>query len=86
MWLQEKACQDLDKRDSSEESGEEELSKEQLEEKHAEATKHKDSGNTHVKKQEWNKAIACYSEAIKLFPYDAIFYANRALCHLKIDK
>lgn len=42
-------------------------------------------GNNFVKKQKWKEAIQCYSRAIKCFPYDAIFYANRALCYLKTD-
>lgn len=39
-----------------------------------------------VQQKKWDNAIGCYSEAIKIFPYDAVFYANRALCHLKKDK
>lgn len=62
------------------------MSESELEKKHSEAAKHKDEGNAFVKKQMWTKAIGCYSNAIKVFPGDATFYANRALCHLKIDK
>lgn len=61
-------------------------SKEELEKEHEEANKFKDEGNTLVKKQEYAKAVGKYSQAIKIFPYDAVFYANRALCHLKLDK
>ncbi|XP_011296673.1 RNA polymerase II-associated protein 3 [Fopius arisanus] len=80
-----KACEEIDKENESEDSGEELLSKEELEKNHEEATKHKVMGNTYVKQQKWDKAMACYSEAIKVFPYDAVFWANRALCHLKMD-
>ncbi|XP_034935428.1 RNA polymerase II-associated protein 3-like [Chelonus insularis] len=81
----EKACEEIDKENESEDSGEEILSKEELERKHEEATTHKVLGNNYVKEQKWDKAMACYNEAIKIFPYDAVFYANRALCHLKMD-
>lgn len=62
------------------------MSKEELEKVHQVATKHKNEGNAFVQQQKWSKAISCYTEAIKAFPYDAVFYANRALCQLKLDK
>ncbi|XP_063983003.1 RNA polymerase II-associated protein 3 isoform X2 [Diachasmimorpha longicaudata] len=80
-----KACEEIDKENESEDSGEETLSKEELEKNHEEANKHKVMGNAYVKQQKWDKAMACYGEAIKVFPYDAVFWANRALCHLKMD-
>ncbi|KAF7397736.1 hypothetical protein HZH68_008958 [Vespula germanica] len=80
----EKACKEIDKTDSSEES-EEELNEDELTKKHDLATEHKQKGNIFVQQKKWDNAIACYSEAIKIFPYDAVFYANRALCHLKKD-
>lgn len=49
-----------------------------------EALVHKEKGNTYVKSQEWSKAIDCYTKAIKCYSYDPVFYANRALCHLKV--
>ena len=61
-------------------------SKEELEKEHAEAVKLKEEGNALVQKKEYAKAVAKYSAAIKIFPGDATFYANRALCHLKINK
>lgn len=84
-YLQDKACEELDK-ESDSDSGEEILSGEELEKNHEEATKHKIMGNKMVQEQKWDKAMACYNEAIKIFPYDAVFYANRALCHLKMEK
>lgn len=83
--MKEKACKEIDKTDSSEES-EEELNEDELTKKHDLATEHKQKGNIFVQQKKWDNAIACYSEAIKIFPYDAVFYANRALCHLKKDK
>lgn len=62
------------------------MSKEELEKNHSKALEHKNQGNIFVQQKKWDKAIASYSEAIKIFPYDAIFYANRALCYLKQDK
>ncbi|EZA57864.1 hypothetical protein DMN91_003368 [Ooceraea biroi] len=80
-----KACKDLENEEQSNSSSEEAMSREELEKEHEKANKHKQQGNVFVKQKEWDKAIASYSEAIKIFPYDAIFYANRALCHLKRD-
>ncbi|XP_034176948.2 RNA polymerase II-associated protein spaghetti isoform X1 [Osmia lignaria lignaria] len=80
-----KACTDVDKEEQSDDSGDETMSKEELEKVHQVATKHKNEGNAFVQQQKWSKAISCYNEAIKAFPYDAIFYANRALCQLKLD-
>lgn len=80
----EKACEELDETDSVEES-EEELTKEELTSKYDTAMEHKEKGNIFVQQKEWDKAIGCYSEAIKIFPFSAVFYANRALCHLKQD-
>ncbi|XP_017883545.1 RNA polymerase II-associated protein 3 [Ceratina calcarata] len=79
-----KACKELDKEEQSD-SESEPMSKEELEKAHAEATKHKNEGNTLVQQQKWSTAISCYSQAIKVFPYDAVFYANRALCQLKLE-
>lgn len=84
-YFQDKACDEIDKENESEESGEEILTEEELEKKHEEASKHKVTGNKFVQEQKWDKAMACYSEAIKVFPFDAVFFANRALCHLKMD-
>ncbi|KOC70175.1 RNA polymerase II-associated protein 3 [Habropoda laboriosa] len=80
-----KACKDVEKEQQSDESEDEKMSKKELEKAYQEATKHKDEGNTFVKQQKWSKAVECYSEAIKIFAYDAIFYANRALCQLKLN-
>ncbi|CAK9807855.1 RNA polymerase II-associated protein 3 [Anthophora plagiata] len=80
-----KACKEVEKEQQSDESEDEKMSKEELEKAYLEATEHKNEGNIFVKQQKWSKAVGCYSEAIKIFPYDAIFYANRALCQLKLD-
>ncbi|XP_012258544.2 RNA polymerase II-associated protein 3 [Athalia rosae] len=79
-----KACAQLDEQEERE-SSDEELPKEELEKNHNEALKHKDKGNIFVKQGKWSQAVECYNEAIKVFPYDAVFYANRALCYLKMD-
>ncbi|XP_076234299.1 RNA polymerase II-associated protein spaghetti [Calliopsis andreniformis] len=80
-----KACKDMDRYEHSDSSGDEAMSKEKLENMHEIATKHKNEGNIFVQQQKWAEAIGCYNQAIKAFPYDAVFYANRALCHLKLD-
>lgn len=81
-----KACKEMDKEEQSDESEDEHMSKEELKKAHEEAMKHKNEGNIFVQQQNWSKAIGCYNNAIRLFPYDAVFYANRALCQLKLDK
>lgn len=83
---QDKACKEVDNEGQSDSSSEEAMSKEELEKEHDKANQHKQEGNRFVQRKEWGKAIASYSEAIKIFPYDATFYANRALCYLKQDK
>lgn len=80
-----KACKELDKEEQSDDSSDEIMSKEELEKDHDKALVHKEQGNIFVQQKKWDKAIASYSEAIRIFPYDAIFYANRALCYLKQD-
>ncbi|KAH0539309.1 RNA polymerase II-associated protein 3 [Cotesia glomerata] len=80
-----KACEEIEKENESEDSGDENLSKEELEKKYDEALVQKVLGNKYVTEKKWDKAMACYNEAIKIFPYDAVFYSNRALCHLKMD-
>lgn len=56
------------------------------EKKHSEAVKFKVDGNNFFQKKQYDLAINSYSQAIKIFPYDEVFYANRALCYLKQDK
>ncbi|XP_012239843.1 RNA polymerase II-associated protein 3 isoform X1 [Bombus impatiens] len=80
-----KECRKIDNNEQSDDSEDEHMSKEELEKAHQKATKHKSDGNILVQQQKWSEAIGCYTEAIKLFPYDAVFYANRALCQLKLD-
>ncbi|XP_066585743.1 RNA polymerase II-associated protein 3 [Prorops nasuta] len=82
----EKACKELDDDEETDESFEGPLSKEELLKSHDLAIEHKEKGNQFVKQENWAEAIACYTEAVKAFPYDAVFYANRALCQLKLNK
>ncbi|CAH1163900.1 unnamed protein product [Phaedon cochleariae] len=51
-----------------------------------EAIVEKEKGNKFVKCQKWNEAVKCYTKAIECYSYDPIFYANRALCYLKLSK
>ncbi|KAF5300924.1 hypothetical protein FQR65_LT09087 [Abscondita terminalis] len=55
------------------------------EDAHDNANYEKEKGNNFVKQQKWDQAIACYTKAIEYYAYDPIFYANRALCYLKIE-
>ncbi|XP_076637274.1 RNA polymerase II-associated protein spaghetti [Colletes latitarsis] len=80
-----KACIEVDKTEQSDSSEDEVMSKEELEKAHKVGTKYKNQGNIFVQQQKWTEAIKSYNQAIKAFPYDAIFYANRALCQLKLD-
>ncbi|KAL6423103.1 hypothetical protein ACFW04_010534 [Cataglyphis niger] len=81
----ENACKKLDEDEQSNDSADESMSKEELKKNYSKALEHKNQGNIFVQQKKWDKATASYSEAIKIFPYDAIFYANRALCYLKQD-
>ncbi|XP_037887534.1 RNA polymerase II-associated protein 3 [Glossina fuscipes] len=51
-----------------------------------EANEIKDKGNKHVKLGEYQLAIEAYTKAINLYPMDAIFFTNRALCYLKLER
>ncbi|XP_067633988.1 RNA polymerase II-associated protein 3 isoform X2 [Eurosta solidaginis] len=56
------------------------------EEKRKQANDFKDKGNKYVKLGEYEKAIFEYTRAIDIFPEDAVYYCNRALCYLKLEK
>ncbi|CAH8662205.1 unnamed protein product [Heterobilharzia americana] len=36
-------------------------------------------------KEKFEEAVACYSKAIELSPYNAVFYCNRAAAHSRLD-
>ncbi|KAK6642708.1 hypothetical protein RUM43_004210 [Polyplax serrata] len=46
----------------------------------------KEMGNQFVKKEQWNNAIRCYTNAINYDSKNAVYYANRSLCFLKLKK
>ncbi|KAH8311471.1 hypothetical protein KR044_006498 [Drosophila immigrans] len=62
------------KRDSAPEAGDQGF---------AAAEQYKNKGNDLLKTKEFSKAIEMYSKAIELYPSSAIYYANRALAHLR---
>ncbi|XP_026461678.1 RNA polymerase II-associated protein 3-like [Ctenocephalides felis] len=74
----EKACEEVDYSTESESSDDEEAINKSKE--------LKNEGNTFVKMSNWTKALECYTKAIQLYQGDAIYYANRALCYLKLEK
>lgn len=85
--MKNKACKELDEKEQSRENSEEEpMSQKELEENYKKAIECKQEGNIFVQQKQWDKAIVSYSRAIRLFPHDAAFYANRALCHLKQNR
>lgn len=47
---------------------------------------YKNQGNECVKKGDFRKAAAFYTEAIRLNKFDPVFLTNRALCYLKLQK
>lgn len=75
------ACRKMDEESDSDEEAENVI--ESAGKKHSEAVKFKDQGNNFFQKKQYDLAINSYNEAIKIFPWDEIFYANRALCYLK---
>ena len=50
------------------------------------ANEYKEKGNAFVKAQDYENAIAMYSEAIKINHQDPVFYSNRSQCYLKVEK
>ncbi|KAH8401916.1 hypothetical protein KR009_008697 [Drosophila setifemur] len=50
---------------------------------HKKANDIKDRGNSYIKQADYDRAMEAYSEAINVYPYDPIYYINRALCYLK---
>ncbi|XP_044263335.1 RNA polymerase II-associated protein 3 [Tribolium madens] len=83
-WDKFDADAECEKVDNSE-NDESELTDECDETARDEAYLEKEKGNKFVKQKKWNEAIECYTQAIDLYSYDPIFYANRALCYLKIE-
>ncbi|XP_025416279.1 RNA polymerase II-associated protein 3-like [Sipha flava] len=57
-----------------------------LQSKISEALYEKKLGNALVQKEKWAEAITRYTRAIEYYDKDPIFYANRALCYLKLNK
>ncbi|OWR51798.1 TPR-repeat protein [Danaus plexippus plexippus] len=82
----EKACEEVDMADigpvSLDSKKSNKIKTEKLKE---EAQYEKERGNSFVKQEKWDEAIACYNRAIELVQDDAIYYANRGLCYLKKD-
>uniref|UniRef100_A0A8D8QR02 RNA polymerase II-associated protein 3 n=1 Tax=Cacopsylla melanoneura TaxID=428564 RepID=A0A8D8QR02_9HEMI len=78
-----KACDELDKQDSDEDE-ESDIEEEEDLDRIATAVYNKEQGNTLVKQGKWGEAIEKYNVAIQTYPNDAVFFANRALCFLKM--
>lgn len=73
-----------DKEEEEEEPSE--LTQVELEQRHDKALREKDIGNAFVQQKDYVKALQSYTNAIKVFAHDATFFANRGLCHLKLDQ
>jgi tetratricopeptide (TPR) repeat protein len=50
------------------------------------AEKIKTEANVHFNKNEFKKAIEMYTQAIQIFPRNAIYYSNRALAYIKLEE
>ncbi|XP_072272454.1 small glutamine-rich tetratricopeptide repeat-containing protein beta [Pyxicephalus adspersus] len=44
----------------------------------------KDEGNNHMKEQNYEAAVECYSQAVELDPNNAVYYCNRAAAHSQL--
>ncbi|KAF7286994.1 hypothetical protein GWI33_002834 [Rhynchophorus ferrugineus] len=53
------------------------------EEQKAQAEEHKNKGNNYMKNSEYDQAIAEYTKAIELNPYNAVYYCNRAAAYTR---
>ncbi|KAH8234104.1 hypothetical protein KR038_001759 [Drosophila bunnanda] len=53
---------------------------------HKKANDIKDRGNNYVKLAEYDRAIEAYTEAVTVYPYDPIYYINRALCYIRQER
>lgn len=73
-----KECEKVD-----EESDAESNSDSLIEDLRDQAIIEKEQGNQFVKVAKWDEAVISYTNAIRYYAYDPIFYANRALCFLK---
>lgn len=76
-------CERIDKSKSDDDS---DLTDEYDEAAIETAQEEKEKGNKYVKAGLYTEALKCYTQAIASFNYDATFYANRALCHLKLEQ
>lgn len=77
-----KVCEEMDQADSDEDE-DTDVEEEDLD-RIATAVYNKEQGNKLVKEGKWGEAIEKYNVAIQTYPHDAVFYANRALCFLKM--
>ncbi|XP_061721186.1 RNA polymerase II-associated protein 3-like isoform X2 [Cydia pomonella] len=81
-----KACEEVDMEDVGPTSLDSKKSQPaKMDKLRQEAHHEKERGNSFVKMEKWDEAIACYNRAIELVKDDAIYYANRGLCYLKKD-
>ncbi|KAH8371062.1 hypothetical protein KR093_006028 [Drosophila rubida] len=62
------------------------LPQDALAQQHKKANDIKDRGNNYVKQADYERAIETYTEAVEVYPYDPIYFINRALCHLKLER
>ncbi|XP_030558399.1 RNA polymerase II-associated protein 3 [Drosophila novamexicana] len=53
---------------------------------HKKANDIKDRGNNYVKQSDYERAIEAYTEAIDVYSQDPIYFINRALCYLKLER
>lgn len=56
------------------------------EEQIKEAEGFKNDGNSHMKNSEYEQAIIEYTNAIRLNPYNAVYYCNRAAAYSRLEK
>lgn len=53
---------------------------------HSKANEFKDKGNICVKANDFKKAVGFYTEAIRSYKFDPVYFSNRALCYLKLKR
>lgn len=80
-----KECEKVDNEKTISAADYDDLSDETDEENIDSSMAEKDKGNNFFKANDFESAIKCYNRAIELYDCDPVYFANRAMCYLKLE-